>query len=59
MKIMVAAQIFAPQGEGGAEMSARMVSLELQERHEVVVLSLGRPGDSIAPVGETFTMAFA
>lgn len=51
MKILMAAQTFAPQDEGGAEISARMVATELQTRHEIVMLSLGRSDNINAPVG--------
>ncbi len=53
MKLLMAVQTFAPQAEGGAELSARMAAYELQKRHKVVVLSLGHPDDPVAPVGRS------
>lgn len=52
MRICLAAQIFAPQDEGGAEISARLAAEALARRHRVTVLSLGQPGAPSAPVGE-------
>ncbi|MFG1298772.1 glycosyltransferase [Xanthobacter sp. V3C-3] len=52
MKICIAAQTFAPEDEGGAEISARMAAIELSRRnHDVTVLALGMEGDALAPVG--------
>ncbi|MBB3948154.1 glycosyltransferase involved in cell wall biosynthesis [Rhizobium skierniewicense] len=53
MKICIVSQTFAPQEEGGAEISARLGAMELGKRHDVTVLALGREGDAIAPPGET------
>lgn len=52
MKICIVSQIFAPQEEGGAEISARLGAMELGQRHDVTVLALGKEGDAIAPPGE-------
>ncbi|MDI4664837.1 glycosyltransferase [Xanthobacter autotrophicus] len=52
MKICIASQTFAPEDEGGAEISARMAAIELARRqHDVTVLALGLEDDPIAPVG--------
>ena len=52
MKICIASQTFAPEDEGGAEISARMAAIELSRRqHDVTVLALGLEGDPVAPVG--------
>ncbi|MGV0618019.1 glycosyltransferase [Mycolicibacterium elephantis] len=51
MKIVIAAQTFAPQDEGGAEISTRLAAMELQGRHDVVVLSLGHSRDAVANAG--------
>jgi len=51
VKVVVAAQTFAPQEEGGAEISSRMAAQVLSEEHEVVVLALGHNNDADAPVG--------
>lgn len=53
MKLLMAVQTFAPQAEGGAELSARMAAYELQKRHDVVVLSIGHPEDPVAPIGRS------
>lgn len=53
MKICMVCQTFAPQEEGGAEISARMGAIELSRRHEVTVLSLGERKNEVAPLGET------
>ncbi len=53
MKICIVSQTFAPQEEGGAEISARLGAMELGQRHDVTVLALGKQGDPIAPPGET------
>lgn len=53
MKICIVSQTFAPQEEGGAEISARLGAIELGQRHDVTVLALGKEGDAIAPPGET------
>lgn len=57
MKICIVAQTFAPQEEGGAEISARHAALNLSARHTVVVLSLGRAGTAGAEPGECPTSA--
>ncbi|MCO6381955.1 glycosyltransferase [Oceanicola sp. 502str15] len=51
MKICLVAQTFAPQKEGGAEISSRHTAENLSQRHEVVVLSLGRAGQAGAAPG--------
>ena len=53
MKICIVSQTFAPQEEGGAEISARLGAMELGQRHDVTVLALGKEGDAVAPPGET------
>ncbi len=53
MKICIVAQTFAPQEEGGAEIVARMCAAELSRYHDVIILSLGLEGDSVAPPGES------
>lgn len=53
MKICIVSQTFAPQEEGGAEISARLGAMELGQRHDVTVLALGKEGDALAPPGET------
>ncbi|WP_320198826.1 glycosyltransferase [Agrobacterium sp. rho-13.3] len=53
MKICIVSQTFAPQEEGGAEISARLGAIELGQRHDVTVLALGKDGDVLAPPGET------
>lgn len=53
MKICIVSQTFAPQEEGGAEISARLSAIELGQRHDVTVLALGKDGDALAPPGET------
>lgn len=53
MRICVVAQTFAPQEEGGAEIVARMCAAELARHHEVIIVSLGLAGDSLAPPGES------
>ena len=53
MKICIASQTFAPQPEGGAEISTRMAANWLAKSHEVVVLSLGKASDPVAPVGRS------
>lgn len=44
MKILLVAQTFAPQKEGGAEIVARRIADALSHRHELRVLSLALPG---------------
>lgn len=53
MKICIVSQTFAPQEEGGAEISARLGAVQLGLRHDVTVLALGKAGDPVAPTGET------
>lgn len=53
MKICIVSQTFAPQEEGGAEMSARAGAIELAKKHDVTVLALGKEGDPLVPPGET------
>ena len=53
MKICIVSQTFAPQAEGGAEISARVGATELAKKHDVTVLALGKVGDPLAPPGET------
>lgn len=53
MKICIVAQTFAPQEEGGAEIVARMCAAELSRYHDVIILSLGLEGDTVAPPGES------
>lgn len=55
MKICIVAQSFAPQKEGGAEISSRHLAQNLSKHHEVVVLSLGEAGSEVAPLGECIT----
>lgn len=55
MKICIVSQTFAPQEEGGAEISARMGATELARHHDVAVLALGQEGDALAPPGESRT----
>lgn len=52
MKICIVAQTFAPQEEGGAEISSRHVARNLADRHDIVVLSLGQEGSSTVGIGE-------
>lgn len=52
MKICIVSQTFAPQPEGGAEISSRYAAKNLSKRHDVVVLALGKAGIEDAPVGE-------
>lgn len=53
MKICIVSQTFAPQAEGGAEISARAGATELAKKHDVTVLALGKAGDPLVPPGET------
>ncbi|MEJ8307453.1 glycosyltransferase [Agrobacterium larrymoorei] len=53
MKICIVSQTFAPQAEGGAEISARAGATELAKKHDVTVLALGKSGDPLVPPGET------
>jgi len=57
MKICIVAQTFAPQDEGGAEISSRHAAVNLSARHDVVVLSLGMNGVAGAEPGECPTNA--
>lgn len=57
MKICIVSQTFAPQDEGGAEISSRHAATNLSARHEVVVLSLGMAGVAGAEPGECVTNA--
>ncbi len=57
MKICVVAQTFAPQDEGGAEISSRHAASNLALRHDVVVLALGMEGEAGAEPGEASTTA--
>jgi glycosyltransferase involved in cell wall biosynthesis len=52
LKICIVSQTFAPQEEGGAEISARLGAVQLGQRHDVTVLALGKAGDPVAPTGE-------
>lgn len=52
MKICIVSQTFAPQHEGGAEISSRHTARNLALRHEVVVLALGMAGQTEAEPGE-------
>lgn len=52
MKICIVSQTFAPQDEGGAEMSSRHAAYNLAQRHEVVVLALGLVGGLGVEPGE-------
>lgn len=53
MKICIVSQTYAPQDEGGAEISSRHAAHNLALRgHDVVVLSLGQKGNHQAEVGE-------
>lgn len=52
MKICVVSQTFAPQDEGGAEMSSRHAAQNLSRRHDVVVLALGHANAAGAEPGE-------
>lgn len=53
MKICIVSQTFAPQEEGGAEISARVGALHLGRNHDVTVLALGKEGDALVPPGQT------
>jgi glycosyltransferase involved in cell wall biosynthesis len=53
VKICIVSQTFAPQAEGGAEISARAGAIELAKTHDVTVLALGKVGDPLVPPGET------
>ena len=55
MKICIASQTFAPQYEGGAEISARMGAMALGTSHEVCLLALGSQKDPSATPGESRT----
>lgn len=52
MKICVVSQTFAPQDEGGAEISSRHAARNLALRHDVVVLALGLSGEPGAEPGD-------
>lgn len=52
MKICIVSQTFAPQEEGGAEISARVGAIQLGKNHDVTVLALGKEGDPLVPPGE-------
>jgi len=54
VKICIVSQTFAPQAEGGAEISARAGATELAKKHDVTVLALGKVGDHLVPPGETW-----
>lgn len=48
MKIIVAAQSYAPQREGGAELVARRTAEALSRKHNVQVLSIeGKSSETI------------
>jgi hypothetical protein len=57
MKICIVAQTFAPQDEGGAEISSRHAASNLALHHDVVVLALGLAGEAGAEPGEASTTA--
>lgn len=57
MKICIASEIFWPQPEGGAEISARLGAEALAKTHDVCVMSLGHPSATQAPIGETLSSA--
>jgi glycosyltransferase involved in cell wall biosynthesis len=52
MKICVVSETFAPQDEGGAEISSRHAARNLSTNHDVVVLALGLDGIKGAEPGE-------
>lgn len=58
MKICIVSQTFAPQEEGGAEISSRHAAQNLASRgHDIVVLALGHKDIPDAPLGECLTDA--
>lgn len=58
MKICIVSQTFAPQEEGGAEISCRHAAQNLASRgHDIVVLALGHKDIPDAPLGECLTDA--
>lgn len=57
MKICLVAQTFAPQHEGGAEVSSRHGATHLARNHDVVVLALGKGNSGPTGIGEHLTKA--